>query len=307
MDGRPPEERSVVELAKEAVSDAVGLEGRLWRTLSALARTPGALTEAYVAGADVYFRPTRLYLFLSLVLFSLTTVADPGRAVGETLLSHERQWLASGHPSANSELVADLRRLRRRAQAGADRSAQHVAHLDTLLEAVQAGERRAEAADVIAPPDLVEAEGGGRRWGDATEEDLAVAQGAVAGRLVEWLPLALIGLLPLYALGVFLLIGQQRSGVVAIVLSVHAHAVAYGVLSIAMGIAWASGWAPGATLLSLSSALGTLAVWQAVALRRVYGAGWVRAAAVTIGWGAGYGVSVLLAFGFLYVWALAVV
>ena len=126
----------------------------------------------------------------------------------------------------------------------------------------------------------------------AAFEDLARAQSATAGRFLEWLPFALILLIPVHAAGVHFLArrsGQRPAGTVALVLSIHGHAVAYVLFGVVVLAAWVTGWSVAVTLLGPLAAVAALFVWQALSLRQVFGTSPGRAAAVSVGWGALYG------------------
>ena len=57
---------------REAAGRYVALDGRMWRTLYALAARPGLLTQEYFAGRRRrYIRPARLFLVLWLLLFAV--------------------------------------------------------------------------------------------------------------------------------------------------------------------------------------------------------------------------------------------
>jgi hypothetical protein len=64
---------------REAAGRYVAFDGRMWRTLSALALRPGFLTREYLAGRRKrYVRPSRLVLVLAIVLFAVARLlADP--------------------------------------------------------------------------------------------------------------------------------------------------------------------------------------------------------------------------------------
>jgi len=67
-----PEHRSLWQLLKDAVGPAVLLESKLWRTLGTLLGRPGALSTAYTEGKRSQFiRPLRLYLWVSVLFFSV--------------------------------------------------------------------------------------------------------------------------------------------------------------------------------------------------------------------------------------------
>jgi hypothetical protein len=60
------------EFMRDAAGRLVAFDGRLWRTLYALALRPGFLTKAYLAGRRRhYIRPARLLLLTSLLLFAV--------------------------------------------------------------------------------------------------------------------------------------------------------------------------------------------------------------------------------------------
>ena len=60
------------QFMREATGRLIAWDGRLWRTLHALALRPGFLTQAYLAGRRRYYvRPARLFLAMSLILFAV--------------------------------------------------------------------------------------------------------------------------------------------------------------------------------------------------------------------------------------------
>jgi hypothetical protein len=61
------------EFLREAAGRYVALDGRFWRTMGLLMFRPGRLTREYLAGRRRrYVRPTRLYLFSTLVFFAVS-------------------------------------------------------------------------------------------------------------------------------------------------------------------------------------------------------------------------------------------
>jgi len=64
---------------REAAGRYVAFDGRMWRTLFALAFRPGFLTREYLAGRRKrYVRPSRLVLVLAIVLFAVARlIAEP--------------------------------------------------------------------------------------------------------------------------------------------------------------------------------------------------------------------------------------
>jgi hypothetical protein len=65
-----------IAFMREAGGRYVALDGRLWKTLSALLFRPGFLTREYFAGRRRrYIRPARLFLVTSLVMFAALRIA----------------------------------------------------------------------------------------------------------------------------------------------------------------------------------------------------------------------------------------
>jgi len=72
------------EFMREATGRIVAFDGRMWRTLHALAFRPGALTKAYLAGRRrFYVRPARLFLAMSLILFAVIRFEVGSVKIGE--------------------------------------------------------------------------------------------------------------------------------------------------------------------------------------------------------------------------------
>lgn len=70
--------RSLGAFMRDAWSEIVGLDSRILRTLRALLFSPGHLTQEYWHGRRTYFvPPTRLYLAVSFLYFSLRFLAPP--------------------------------------------------------------------------------------------------------------------------------------------------------------------------------------------------------------------------------------
>jgi hypothetical protein len=78
------------EFMREAAGRLVAFDGRLWRTLFALAFRPGTLTLAYLAGRRRhYVRPARLFLAMSLVMFALIRFELGGVQVPDSIVIHD--------------------------------------------------------------------------------------------------------------------------------------------------------------------------------------------------------------------------
>lgn len=64
-----PDDESLGRFLRDQLHEVTSADGKLWRTVRALAR-PGALTTAYFDGRrDLHVRPVRLFLVLNVVLF----------------------------------------------------------------------------------------------------------------------------------------------------------------------------------------------------------------------------------------------
>ena len=67
------------EFLREAAGRYVAIDGRFWRTVTALVSRPGFLTREYLAGRRRrYIRPARIYLFATLIFFGASRLfVDP--------------------------------------------------------------------------------------------------------------------------------------------------------------------------------------------------------------------------------------
>jgi hypothetical protein len=99
-------------LLREAAGRYVALDGRLWRTMSALLFRPGFLTREYFAGRRRrYIRPARLFLVLSVVLFAvLGWTGHAPSIVGKDLSRAEREEIAREEAAGKNAVSAALGR-----------------------------------------------------------------------------------------------------------------------------------------------------------------------------------------------------
>lgn len=68
----------IIPLLRELTGDWLGFDSVFWKTLNALVRWPGVLTQAFNSGQRVrYLAPTRLYLLVSIVFFFIYVNFDP--------------------------------------------------------------------------------------------------------------------------------------------------------------------------------------------------------------------------------------
>jgi hypothetical protein len=95
-------ERPFFALLGEAVSEAVDLDGRAWRTVRTLFAQPGRLTEEFLAGKrKTYTSPLRLYLFISVAFFLLMAWV-----AGQGLLLDQGQSIDADAP-AQAQFMSD--------------------------------------------------------------------------------------------------------------------------------------------------------------------------------------------------------
>jgi hypothetical protein len=92
-------------LLREAAGRYVALDGRLWRTMSALLFRPGFLTREYFAGRRRrYIRPARLFLVLSIALFAALRFASESLVIVDRGLTQaERDEIARDEADAGGK------------------------------------------------------------------------------------------------------------------------------------------------------------------------------------------------------------
>jgi uncharacterized protein DUF3667 len=103
---------TVRALLREAAGRYVALDGRLWRTMSALLFRPGFLTREYFAGRRRrYIRPARLFLVLSLALFAVMGWTGHAPSIVDTGLSKaEREEIARDEAAVKDDVSVAIGR-----------------------------------------------------------------------------------------------------------------------------------------------------------------------------------------------------
>lgn len=126
-----------------ALSEYLGLDGRVWPSLGSLLFKPGRLTQAYVLGKrQQYVRPLRLYITSSLLFFFLLALIDP---VGRIRAEVDGVVSPDSTVSASAYLVS----LDERAVSDARAREEAVAKRDSLL-AIASGEEAARVDSLAA-------------------------------------------------------------------------------------------------------------------------------------------------------------
>lgn len=191
----------------EAIGEHVALEGKLFRTLWVLVRSPGLLTAEYVVGRrQRYLRPLRLYLTLSLLFFL---------ALGLTSKSFLH---IQNHEDAPAAGAAKSQGLTPSSAAKAKEGPTKEAASNMNVQ-FDAGD------DSTGSPFLDDKI---KRFSKLSDEDKGKA---MSQSLEQWAPYAIFVLMPLFAAGLKLLyLGSGRTYGEHFVFALHVQAMAYLVL-----------------------------------------------------------------------------
>lgn len=290
-----PFQRPIHHLGREVVADYFGVDGKLWRTLVPLFLRPGFLTREYLDGRrSQYVRPVRLYLTASIVLFFLLSVLPEGGFLAGAV-SVEDQGAVSDSLAAAPAMQADDLEANAESLVAIE---QEVAELDSVRAALVAvrdslREVVAEGAVAAAGREVADADGDfwdrfgemmgqkGRRIGEMGEEG---AEQWFIDSFTSNMPKAMFVLLPLFALllkGLY--VRRKRYYGEHLVFALHTHAFAFFVFAaLALVLAFVgnadqhAGWARTAIGLVTLGLLAAVPAHVLLALKRVYGQGWVR-------------------------------
>jgi hypothetical protein len=299
---------SVRSLLADVLEDQLVLNRALPRTLGALLFHPGVLTAEYVRGRIVrYIAPFRLYLVSSVVFFLILSfvgidrmnttlnVREPAAAAGGDSIAAVIDSLTTGFRTGSTPEAAGLPDSTREAIAGALERATGAADGDSLGTsafgalasdtAFQPGTLQPYAErlqTVNLPPPFGAAlqrkvmQVGHLPPGEALRE--------VLRDLLEYAPHMVFILLPIFALLLKLLyVRRSRFYAEHFVFALHMHAFVFVMFTIMFLLPWEQ--------LDLLLLLWIIAyLW--LALKRVYGQGWIR---TTLKW---------WTLGWMYAWAL---
>lgn len=259
------------ELIAEGVEEVTDLDGKMLRTLSALAVQPGRLLEAYRAGASSRFvTPLKLFVVttaLFLAVLGLTDVVlyqyvwkveDPAQAVSVAEIPLDEEVVLTNARSASLWM-------QRRVEPPVDAAIY-------------------EALGAAATGPFTAAERASARYDiQATREQIAVSQ-----RLADWLPNVLWLLAPLYALMLAPLFGRRRLFAEHLAFAFWGHATIFVLLILLAGInALGAGLSAGLLVVPYL-------IYFTLAARRYYDQSWAAAALKAVGHTAGYVVLVLM-------------
>lgn len=237
-------------LLREFTGDLLNLDSRLWRSLVPLLIRPGFLTTEYLDGRRVrYFPPFRLYLVLSLIFFLLSNSGDEKKF--ELSIANDGGAQKARQDSEKNKESAQQRL--KKMSAEADQQADIDMAIDDL------------SLDQLLPPKLA----------TRIETNLKHNPQAIADKVVDNLPVAMLLFLPLIALFMRLLyIGSSRYFVEDLLFFTHFHASAFLILSLQHVVTLAV--SDIGALESAAEALGIVVtlyvlVYLFLAMRRVYG------------------------------------
>jgi hypothetical protein len=234
---------SAREFLHEFVGHYVALEGKLWKTLGLLLFRPGRLTAEYIAGRRArYVQPLRLYLTLSILFFALLKYGPADIELKDNA--------AAGKAAVSSmaKVVATPARGNTAAPSAAipDDSADGF-HLETGIgEFNPAWEARLKQIEAMPA---------------------AERKKLIKNIFFSYVPYAMFCMMPLFALYLKLLyLGSGRRYGEHLLFALHSNAVAFALFGLIRLAGW--DWLRYALVI-------WLALYLPVAMRRVYGGGWL--------------------------------
>lgn len=258
---------AVWTMVRDVLEDQLFLNRKLPRTLRALLFRPGFLTHEHAAGRIVrYVQPFRLYLGASVLFFLLLSVVSRGVGPGEALVGPGESGpdASAGTAAADTATAtaADTVTATSTERLDIQISRTGIAPLDSALQARRRQLVRLDAGEAL------------RR---------------ILTELIATIPTTMFVLLPLFALilkGLY--VGTGRYYAEHFVFSLHLHAFLFVLFTLIL-IAVRAGlpWVPAP--LSLWTLL-----YAFVAMKRVYGQGWLLTTAKYV------------VLGFVYLFVLAV-
>jgi hypothetical protein len=261
--------RSLATLLHDVWHDLSHLDGRLWRTIEALAIRPGHLTVEYLRDRRArYLPPFRVYLVLSILFFAVAAASSHGAADGTVLAGSDAQ-------------LAEARRQLDHVARDLERSGKGAA-ADVLRRAARDGEaepQRKEGPEAVAAMCESLAQRGGPRLRQAAisacMRSLSDGGREVGHAFLANVPKTMFLFLPGVALVMFALFGRARRFYVEhVVLVLHLQSALFLLGAAALGAEAALGWAgaPGWVADLVVLAAWAYGAWYAYrSLRTVYG------------------------------------
>lgn len=270
---------SVRAMLADVIEDQFILGRRLPRTLKGLLLHPGLLTVEHVNGRIVrYVGPFRLYLASSILFFLLLSVTSL-QLIGRADFGDARVRGAAQDSAALSRLdslLADTTLpagIRPPLVIGRDTVLKRLARADSIVRTRAAGRRdAAQKMDVhtgIAAVDTILKE----RIVTLSAMDTEEAIRTVARDFFGYIPTVMFILLPIFALLLKLLyIRRRRYYAEHFVFLLHVHSFVFAIFAVLLilrEVEWLTGWV-------VTGLLGWIVVYMYLALKRVYGQGWLK-------------------------------
>jgi hypothetical protein len=234
--------RPMREFLEHALETLLELDSRGLHTMGLLLTRPGSLTAQYLAGRRARFvPPVRLYLFASLIFFLAV-------------------W------ATNTAIVqfVDFRTVRNLPAVAV-----------RLFSPLEEGSRHAPSADVIQKVHVTNDNGETPAWFTRITENASrafEAPAALNARLSELFPKMMFALVPAFGLILWLLYARKKRYLVEhLVFALHFHVFAFLLATVV--IALRPILPPGVAGWLFFAPLG---LYLLLALKRVYGQGWIR-------------------------------
>lgn len=171
----------------ESIAEYLGIDGRIWPTITKLLFKPGRLTQAYVMGRrQEYIRPLRIYITSSLIFFFLIALINPVDRMRSAVTDRsdipvDSTLTAGAYVSAiqtrMNEDLEDTRRQRQLVDSLALVSQQVTARLDSLEQEVEADSLQSLRDEVADAEEKLASERG----------DLREMTGSLRARRSNWL------------------------------------------------------------------------------------------------------------------------
>ncbi len=240
---------SMRTLLSDFWNDVFTFDSRFFRSFLPLVSRPGALTEEYLRGRRVrYIPPLRLYLFISIAFFFLLSVR-----VGSRVVDRETTTRVSARPDSVTvaAVLSDLRALPDSARAGIAPES-----LDVAAGHLLARVARHDTTDTDAGTWVIMGK-------DVTEDRNRIIRGTL-----KLAPKVIFVLLPLFA-GLLALVYRRskRMLIEHLVFTLHYHAFIFLIFAVVLIFRW--DWLFVVAVLAVPAYL-------LLAMRRVYGQGWVK-------------------------------
>jgi hypothetical protein len=259
---------STREFMHEFIGHYVALEGKLWKSLGLLLFRPGRLTLEYIKGRRVrYVQPLRLYLTFSLIFFAVMKYGGhDGVQLDESKLPQAgaaaKSPAAAKHaPAAAKPKTADVAGMVHEDRPG---EIAELIHEDKPGETINA---RTWVHDKLAPINLHAAHKADAFFDMPSQEKWDTGKAA----FFSYVPYAIFFMMPFFALYLkALYLGSGKRYGEHLLFALHTNGFAFLAMTLAMLIP------DGMHLGLLTFVLQVwLLVYTPIAMRHVYGGGWV--------------------------------